>query len=87
MEEFLLKHFPTYAPFILIAAITFLQYKIFSTPADLEKLHREIVEKMEERFVTFTVFNTVIEGLKQQIGNVDKNVEKLCDIFVDGGKR
>ena len=97
MEDFLVQHFPQYAPFILIALIVFVQYKIFVTPADLEKTYREIVEKLEnrveklenrfeEKFVTWTVFNTTVAALKEQINKIDQNVVYIRDYIIGGDK-
>lgn len=76
-----------FAPFILVVLVFIWQHNLFVKPEQLEKKHREILEEMETRFVTWTVFNTVIDGLKQQLNRVDSNVEKLCNLFIDGEKK
>ena len=40
-----------YSPIIIVVLMFFVQQKIFVTPEQLEKKHREIVEEIEEKFV------------------------------------
>ena len=45
-----------YSPIIIVVLMFFVQQKIFVTPEQLEKKHREIVEEIEEKFVTIHSF-------------------------------
>ena len=44
MDSELLQVIAPYAPFLVVAIAFFLQAKIFATPAQLEAVHREILE-------------------------------------------
>lgn len=42
----------TYAPLLLVLLIVLIQMKIFVSPTDLEKKHREILNETDEKYVT-----------------------------------
>lgn len=67
-----------YAP-LIIALIAFLsQYKIFITPEQLEKKHREIIENVETRFAS----NQCVSALKEQISDMKSKVDKIYDFII-----
>lgn len=87
MEE-LLK----YAPLILAITMFFINYKIFVTPADLEKKHREIKEEInpekkhreilddvDKKYAT----KSVVSELQMQIHNMADKVDKIYNILID----
>lgn len=57
----------------------FVQQKIFVTPEQLEKKHREIVEEIEEKFVTIHSFI----DLKDQFTEVKDKIDKMYDLLID----
>lgn len=57
----------------------FVQQKIFVTPEQLEKKHREIVEEIEEKFVTIHSF----VDLKDQFSEVKDKIDKMYDLLID----
>ncbi len=68
-----------YSP-ILIAVIVFLiQQRIIVTPEQLEKKHREIIEEIEEKFVTINSF----KDLKDQFSEVKDKIDKMYDLLID----
>lgn len=57
----------------------FVQQKIFVTPEQLEKKHREIIEEIEEKFVTIHSFI----DLKDQFSEVKDKIDKMYDLLID----
>lgn len=74
MEKFL-----EYAPLILVVIIFCISYKIFVNPVDLERKHREILEDIDKKYVTKTIF----DELKNQMHDVADKVEKIYNILID----
>ena len=57
----------------------FVQQRIFVTPEQLEKKHREIIEEIEEKFVTIHSF----VDLKDQFSEVKDKIDKMYDLLID----
>ncbi len=71
MENILMHYSP-----ILIAIMIFLiQQRIVVTPEQLEKKHREIIEDVEEKFVTIHSF----QDLKEQFSEMKDKIDKIYD--------
>lgn len=68
-----------YSPIIIVVLMFFVQQKIFVTPEQLEKKHREIVEEIEEKFVTIHSFI----DLKDQFTEVKEKIDKMYDLLID----
>lgn len=68
-----------YSPIIIVVLMCFVQQKIFVTPEQLEKKHREIVEEIEEKFVTIHSFI----DLKDQFTEVKDKIDKMYDLLID----
>lgn len=68
-----------YSPIIIVVLMFFIQQKIFVTPEQLEKKHREIVEEIEEKFVTIHSF----VDLKDQFTEVKDKIDKMYDLLID----
>ncbi len=72
--EFIIQYSP-----LIIALIAFLsQYKIFITPEQLEKKHREIIETVESRFAS----TQCVSALKEQISDMKSKVDKIYDFII-----
>ena len=68
-----------YSPIIIVVLMFFVQQRIFVTPEQLEKKHREIVEEIEEKFVTIHSF----VDLKDQFSEVKDKIDKMYDLLID----
>ena len=68
-----------YSPIIIVVLMFFVQQKIFVTPEQLEKKHREIIEEIEEKFVTIHSFI----DLKDQFSEVKDKIDKIYDLLID----
>lgn len=67
-----------YSPVITLVLVYFIQMKIFVTPAELEKKHREILTEAENRFApSITVFD-----LKEQICDIKEKIDKIYNLFL-----
>ena len=68
-----------YSPIIIVVLMFFIQQRIFVTPEQLEKKHREIIEEIEEKFVTIHSF----VDLKDQFSEVKDQIDKMYDLLSD----
>lgn len=68
-----------YAPTVLMIAVLFFQYNVFVTPQQLEITHRQIIEEVENRYVTKA------ENLatKEQISDMQKKVDKIYEVIIN----
>lgn len=67
-----------YSPLILVVMMVFIQYKIFVTPEQLEKKHREILESVEQHFVSVHSFT----DLKEQVGEMKEKIDKIYECLI-----
>ncbi len=74
-----MEHFIEYSPIIVVVLVFFIQQKIFVTPEQLEKKHREIMEEIEEKFVSLNSF----KDLKEQFSEVKDKIDKIYDLLID----
>lgn len=81
-----------YAPLILAVTMFFINYKIFVTPADLEKKHREIKEEInperrhreilddvDQKYAT----KSVVAELQTQIHAMADKIDKIYNILLE----
>ncbi len=68
-----------YSPIIIVVLMFFVQQRLFVTPEQLEKKHREIIEEIEEKFVTIHSFI----DLKDQFSEVKDKIDKIYDLLID----
>ena len=67
-----------YSP-VIVAVMRFLiQQRIVVTPEQLEKKHREIIEDIEEKFVSIHSFN----DLKEQFSEMKDKIDKIYDFII-----
>lgn len=74
-----MENFIEYSPIIIVVLMFFIQQKIFVTPEQLEKKHREIIDEMEEKFVSVISF----KDLKDQFAEVKEKIDKMYDLLID----
>jgi len=70
--------FMEYSPVIVLLLLYFMQFKIFVTPADLEKKHRQILFEAEKRFAPANS----VQDLKEQIGEIKEKIDKIYEYFL-----
>ena len=74
-----MHEFIEYSPIIIVILMFFIQQKIFVTPEQLEKKHREIIEEIEEKYVSKISF----KDLKDQFAEVKEKIDKMYDLLID----
>ena len=74
-----MDNFIEYSPIIIVVLMFFVQQKIFVTPEQLEKKHREIIDEIEEKFVSVISF----KDLKDQFSEVKEKIDKMYDLLID----
>ncbi len=67
-----------YSPIIVAVMIFLIQQRIVVTPEQLEKKHREIIEDIEEKFVSIHSFN----DLKEQFSEMKEKIDKIYDFII-----
>lgn len=68
-----------YSPIIIVVLMFFVQQRVFVTPEQLEKKHREIIEEIEEKFVSKISF----ADLKEQFSEVKEKIDKIYELLID----
>lgn len=74
-----MEKFIEYSPIIVVVLVFLIQQRIFVTPEQLEKKHREIIEEIEEKFVSLNSF----KDLKEQFSEVKDKIDKIYDLLID----
>jgi len=69
-----------FAPVIILVFLVFLQNRLFVTPEQLERRHRDILREIEARFAT--VFS--VSELKEQFSEIKVKIDKIYEIFMKG---
>ena len=68
-----------YAPIVLVIFTIFFQYNLFVTPQELEKQHREILEEVSEKYMTY--LNEYVK--KNKDNNLYESLLKVIDLDVE----
>ena len=71
-----------YAPIIICAVIFLIQQHILISPEQLERKHREILEDIERKYVTWSSF----KDLKAQFSDIQSKIGKIYDVIMNGKK-
>lgn len=74
-----MEKFIEYSPIIVVILMFFIQQHIFVTPEQLEKKHREIIEEIEEKYVSIISFR----DLKEQFSEVKDKIDKIYELLID----
>ncbi len=67
-----------YSPIIVVLFVFFIQQRVFVTPEQLERKHREILTDIENRFVTINSY----EDLKSQFSEIKDKIDKIYDCLI-----
>ena len=73
-----------YSPIIIVLMMFLIQHRIFVTPEQLEKKHREIIESVEEHFVSLHSYNELKEGVAEMKDKIDKIYDVVVDSIQEG---
>ena len=69
-----------YAPIIVCAILFLIQQHILISPEQLERKHREILEDIERKYVTWSSF----KDLKAQFADIQLKIGKIYDVIMKG---
>ena len=67
-----------YAPIVIVLLSFIWQYKIFVTPEQLEKKHREILEDCERKYTT----QTETRNLEEKLDDMQKKIDMIYDKLI-----
>ena len=67
-----------YSPVLIAVMVFLIQQRIIVTPEQLEKKHREIIEDVEDKFVSIHSFI----DLKEQFSEVKDKIDKIYDCVI-----
>lgn len=67
--------FLTYSPIIIAILVFLVQQRVFVTPEQLEKRHREIIKEAEIRFASLQS----VKDLKEQFCDMKDKIDKIYD--------
>ncbi len=76
----------TYAPIIVIVLMFSWQNKVFVTPEQLEKKHREILKDMKKDFVELNAYKESQTHIYSELEKVSTGIEDLKDYLMGKGK-
>ena len=71
-------NFIEYAPIIILILGFIWQYKIFVTPQELERKHREILEECEKKFAT----HIETKNLEEKLDDMQKKIDMIYDKLI-----
>lgn len=77
MENEIMNVIGPYAPILGLAVVFFLQAKVFATPAQLEAVHRQILEECHKQFVSAISFEQMRSDLQYVKGKLDKIYDRI----------
>ena len=67
-----------YSPVLIAVMVFLIQQRIIVTPEQLEKKHREIIEDVDDKFVSIHSFI----DLKEQFSEVKDKIDKIYDCVI-----
>lgn len=73
-----MEQFTQYSPILIAVMIFLIQQRIVVTPEQLEKKHREIIEDVEEHFVSIHSF----QDLKDQFSDMKDKIDKIYEYIM-----
>lgn len=77
-----MDQFMKYAPWILSSIMFYTSCRLFVTPEQLEKKHREILCDSEKKFASLSA----VSDLKSQFGEIKQKIDQIYDILLDKRK-
>lgn len=89
MENY--KEIIEFAPIILVVLMFFWQHNVFVKPAELEKLHREILDeidkKFSEKYVEINAYKEFQNRIYSELEKLTSGIEELKEFIMKGGQR
>lgn len=73
-----METFINYSPVLIVVIMFLIQQRIVVTPEELERKHRQILQEIEEKFVTRNSY----EDLKSQFVEIKEKIDKIYDCLI-----
>lgn len=70
-----MEKFFYYAPLIIAVFIFFIQFRVFVTPEQLERKHREVITECKLEFSP----RTLVTELKERLDRMEEKIDKLLN--------
>lgn len=77
-----MENYIEYAPIIVIVLLFLLQQKIFVTPEQIEKKHREILEDVSNKFVQLPAYLGFREQVLEDLHDVKAGINDLKEAVI-----
>lgn len=71
--------FVEHSAMIIVILMYFIQQRVFITPEQLEKKHREIIDEIEHKFASLQSF----KDLKFQFTEIKEKIDRMYDLLID----
>lgn len=75
----------TYAPIIIVVLLFIWQNRVFVTPEQLEKKHREILADMKKNYVELNAYKESQTHIYSELEKVSTGIEDLKKILMEKG--
>lgn len=75
-----------YAPIIVVVLLFIWQNKIFVTPEQLEKKHREILDDMKKNYVELNAYKEFQTHIYSELEKVSTGIEDLKSYLIEKEK-
>lgn len=72
-----------YAPIIIVVLMFFVQQKIFVTPEQLERKHRDILSDVDKKYVQCSAYNVFKEQILTELEDVKSGVNDIKDFLIN----
>ena len=73
-KELLIK----YSPIAMVVIAVIIQWNMFSTPADVERKHREIINEVSEKYMT----KEQATDFRVQLSDMQRKIDKIYDVII-----
>lgn len=76
----------TYAPIIIVVLLFIWQNRVFVTPEQLEKKHREILDDMKKNYVELNAYKEFQTHIYSELEKVSTGIEDLKSYLIEKEK-
>ena len=73
-----MRDFIEFAPILIVLLGFIWQYKVFVTPEELERKHREILEDVDRKYTT----KTEARNLEEKLDDMQKKIDMIYDKLI-----
>ena len=74
-----MRDFIEFAPILIVLLGFIWQYKVFVTPEELERKHREILEDVDRKYTT----KTEARNLEEKLDDMQRKIDMIYDKLIN----